>query len=58
MIARFFAALLVIVCAESFAGNTPPSSEPLQKIAFGSCAMQFLPQPNSFDDFTDLLLKV
>ena len=45
MIARFFAALLVIVCADSSAGKTLPSSQPLQRIAFGSCAMQFLPQP-------------
>ena len=45
MIARLFAALLVIVCANSFASNTLLFSEPLQKIAFGSCAMQFLPQP-------------
>jgi len=38
-------AMLTASVGIAFAGNTLDLAKPLQKIAFGSCAMQFLPQP-------------
>ena len=38
-------AMLVVNTSLALAGNTLDLTKPLQRIAFGSCAMQFLPQP-------------
>jgi alkaline phosphatase D len=38
-------ALLTIFASSAFANNTLDLTKPLQRIAFGSCAMQFKPQP-------------
>jgi len=40
-----FYVLLVIITSTAIAGKTLVLNEPLQRIAFGSCAMQFKPQP-------------
>jgi len=37
--------MLVVITSLALAGNTLDITEPLQRIAFGSCAMQFKPQP-------------
>lgn len=38
-------AMLIVNTSIALSNNTLDATKPLQKIAFGSCAMQFKPQP-------------